>query len=39
MFNGTIDVPTCLLETIPVDATNLKSTVLADGMVTEEELK
>jgi D-xylose transport system substrate-binding protein len=39
MYNGKIDVPSSLLETIPVDASNLRSTVLADGMVTEEDLK
>jgi D-xylose transport system substrate-binding protein len=39
MSNGFKDVPSCLLETIPVDTANLRSTVLADGMVTEEELK
>jgi D-xylose transport system substrate-binding protein len=37
--NGLIDVPSGLLETITVDAANLKSTVMADGLVTEEELK
>jgi D-xylose transport system substrate-binding protein len=39
LYNGTMDVPSCMLTTIPVDASNVRSTVLADGMVTEEELK
>jgi D-xylose transport system substrate-binding protein len=39
MNNGLIDVPACLMETTPIDGKNLKSTVMADGMVTEEELK
>jgi D-xylose transport system substrate-binding protein len=37
--NGLIDVPSCLLETIPVDASNLREKILADGMVTENDLK
>jgi D-xylose transport system substrate-binding protein len=38
VFNGKIDVPSTLLEVITVDATNLKSTIVADGMISEAEL-
>lgn len=36
--NDYADIPSCLLETIPLNASNIKSTVIADGMVSEKEL-
>jgi len=38
IFNGTLEVPSTLLEVITVDASNLKNTVVTDGMVSEAEL-
>jgi D-xylose transport system substrate-binding protein len=38
LFNGKEDIPSILLEVISVDATNLKNTIMADGMVSEAEL-
>jgi D-xylose transport system substrate-binding protein len=38
MDNGFGEIPSCLLETIPMDSNNIKSTVVADGMVKEEDL-
>jgi D-xylose transport system substrate-binding protein len=37
--NGYSDIPTQMLVTIPVDATNLKSTIIADGMIKESDLQ
>jgi len=38
IFNGKEDIPSILLEVITVDATNLKNTIVADGMISEAEL-
>ena len=38
IFNGKLDIPATLLDVITVDAINLKSTIIADGMITEAEL-
>jgi ABC-type xylose transport system substrate-binding protein len=38
IYNDYADIPCCLLETIPMDANNIKSTVIADGMIKEEDL-
>jgi D-xylose transport system substrate-binding protein len=38
LFNGKKEISSTLLEVISVDATNLKSTIVTDGMVTEDEL-
>ncbi len=37
--NGHSDIPTQLLVSIPVDANNLKSTIVADGMIKESDLQ
>lgn len=37
--NGQINVPCTLLDVIVVDSTNMKSTVIADGMISEKDLK
>ena len=39
IHNGYSDIPTQLLVTIPVDAANLKSTIIADGMIKESDLQ
>lgn len=36
--NGFSDIPTRLLVTIPVNADNIRSTLVADGMIKEEDL-
>jgi D-xylose transport system substrate-binding protein len=36
--NGRIDVPSLLLSPIPVDKNNIRSTVIADGFYTEEQV-
>ena len=38
LFNGSIDVPTYYFDVITVDASNMKSTVIADGFYTEAEI-
>lgn len=38
VFNGHSQIPTQLLETIPVDASNMRSTIVADGIVKESDL-
>ncbi|HEY4785635.1 MAG TPA: substrate-binding domain-containing protein [Bacteroidales bacterium] len=38
IFNGSVDVPSTFLDVITVDATNIKSTVIADGFYTDEEV-
>jgi D-xylose transport system substrate-binding protein len=37
--NGHSDIPTQLLVTIPVDINNIKSTIVADGIIKESELQ
>jgi D-xylose transport system substrate-binding protein len=39
LYNGAVQVPSLLLEVITVDANNLRSVIVADGTVNEEELK
>jgi D-xylose transport system substrate-binding protein len=39
LHNGMQDIPSCLLETIPMNAENIKTTVIADGMIKSEDLK
>jgi D-xylose transport system substrate-binding protein len=36
--NGLTDIPTQLLVTVPVDSSNLRSTIVADGMIKESDL-
>lgn len=38
LHNGYADIPSCLMETVPMDANNIKTTAVADGMVKEEDL-
>lgn len=38
IFNGSINVPSTFMDVISVDATNIKSTVIADGFFTENEI-
>lgn len=38
IFNGYADIPTQMLVPIPVDASNLRSTIVADGMIKESDL-
>jgi D-xylose transport system substrate-binding protein len=38
IWNGKIDVPSILIEPIAVDKNNLKSTVIADGLISEKEI-
>jgi D-xylose transport system substrate-binding protein len=38
LFNGSVDVPAYFFDVITVDASNLKSTVIADGFYTEDEV-
>lgn len=38
IFNGSVNVPVWLFDVITVDASNLKSTVIADGYYTEKEV-
>lgn len=37
--NGHSDIPTQLLVTIPVDASNMKATIVADGFIRESDLQ
>jgi len=37
-YNGRISVPTILFDPVVVDKSNLKQTVVADGVIKEEEL-
>ncbi len=37
-WNGKIEVPSILIEPIAIDKNNLKSTVIADGLLTENEI-
>jgi D-xylose transport system substrate-binding protein len=39
LFNGSKEVPSTFLDVIVIDAQNLRSTVVADGLLTEAELK
>lgn len=36
--NGLADIPTQLLVTVPVDTANIRSTIVADGMIKESDL-
>jgi D-xylose transport system substrate-binding protein len=38
-YNGKFDIPTSFLETQMVDSSKIRSIVMADGMLTEDELK
>ncbi len=38
IFNGYSDIPCTFLEVISVNAANIRSTVVADGLITESEL-
>lgn len=38
LHNGMQDIPSALLETIPMHAENIKTTVIADGMIKSEDL-
>jgi len=38
IWNGKIEVPSILIEPIAVDINNLKSTVIADGLISENEI-
>jgi D-xylose transport system substrate-binding protein len=38
LFNGSINVPSTFMDVVTVDATNIKSTVIADGFYTESEI-
>jgi len=37
--NGTKNVPSILLKTVPVDKSNIKETVIADGFIKAEQLE
>jgi len=38
LFNGSIDVPSYFFDVITVDASNMKSTIIADGFYSESEV-
>ena len=38
LFNGSIDVPSYFFDVITVDASNMKTTIIADGYHTESDV-